>query len=68
MLRTLEISWLIIVIVGIVLGLYKVFIQEYSTSIWIFVITGIAAVIYTIRRKQRIAFDRERESRSSDES
>lgn len=58
MLRVLEISWLIITILGFLFGLYKWATASLGEAVFIFIIAAIAAVFFTIRRRQRIAFDK----------
>ena len=58
MLRVLEISWLVITLLGFLFGLYKWATASLGEAIFIFIIAAIAAVFYTIRRRQRIAFDK----------
>ena len=58
MLRVLEISWLAITILGFLFGLYKWATASLGEAVFIFIIAAIAAVFFTIRRRQRIAFDK----------
>ncbi|HNR19497.1 MAG: hypothetical protein IPJ79_16455 [Bacteroidetes bacterium] len=57
-LRILEISWLIITVLGFLFGVYKWITASLGEAVFIFIIAAIAAVFYTIRRKQRIAFEK----------
>jgi drug/metabolite transporter (DMT)-like permease len=61
MLRVLEISWLLVVLFGTSFGVYKIFSETFVDSISIFLITIIAAIFYIVRRKQRIAMQKEKE-------
>jgi hypothetical protein len=58
MLRILEISWLVITILGFLFGVYKWATASLGEAVFIFIISAIAAIFYTIRRRQRIAFDK----------
>ena len=53
MLRVLEISWLLVVLAGISCGTYKVCAEDFSESIYIFLITSVALLAYLMKRKQR---------------
>jgi len=57
-LRILEISWLVFGLVGIGLCIYNLATDGLVAAIWPLIFTIIAGVFYTIRRKQRISFER----------
>ena len=59
MLRVLEISWLVILILGVVFGVYRWWADGIDSALTLFIFTFISAVFYVIRRKQRIAMERE---------
>lgn len=59
MLRILEISWLAILLISVIFGIYRWFTDGFDTAIWLFVFTFISGVFYVIRRRQRIAMERE---------
>lgn len=59
MLRVLEISWLVILILGVVFGVYRWWTDGIDSALTLFIFTFISAVFYVIRRKQRIAMERE---------
>jgi len=59
MLRILEIAWLIFAISGAGLGLYKLYTEGVSESLFFLFFTLVATVFYVIRRKQRIAMEKE---------
>jgi hypothetical protein len=59
MLRILEIAWLIFAVTGAGLAVFKLFTEGVSESLFILPFTLVAAVFYFIRRKQRIAMERE---------
>ena len=61
MLRILEISWLLVVLFGTAFGIYKIFSEGFIEAIYIFIFTIIALVFYIMRRKQRIAMERQNE-------
>lgn len=54
MLRVLEISWLLIVLLGATLGTFKLFTETLTSAIWFYLITLIALVFFIVRRRQRI--------------
>jgi positive regulator of sigma E activity len=54
MLRILELSWLVIVLLGASLGTYKFLTENISSAIWFFMFTGVALVFWLVRRRQRI--------------
>ncbi|HMT30457.1 MAG TPA: hypothetical protein PKD91_14375 [Bacteroidia bacterium] len=57
-LRILEISWLILGIVGIGLGVYNFFTDGLVAAVWPLLFTFIAGIFYFVRRKQRIAYEK----------
>ena len=57
MLRVLELSWLVIALLGLALGGYKWATESFCSAIWFFLFTTVALVFWMIRRKQRIAMD-----------
>ncbi len=59
MLRILEISWLAILLISVIFGIYRWFTDGFDTAIWLFVFTFISGVFYVIRRRQRIEMERE---------
>ena len=61
MLRILEISWLLIAVTGSSFGLYKTFTEGFIDAVYIFILTIIALIFYMIRRKQRIAMEKQQE-------
>ncbi len=62
MLRILEISWLVILLISILFGIYRWVTDGIETAIWLFIFTVISGLFYFIRRRQRIAMEREQES------
>ena len=58
MLRVLELSWLIIVILGASLGVYKMVTENLTSAIWFFLFTIVAMLFWMIRRKQRIRMEK----------
>ena len=59
MLRVLEIAWLIFAVTGASLGVYKLTTEGVSESLFFLFFTIVAAIFYFIRRKQRIAMEKE---------
>ena len=62
-LRILEISWLIIAIGSLCAGVYKLISEGFNQAVFIFAISIIAFVFFMIRRKQRIAMEKQNTSR-----
>jgi hypothetical protein len=62
MLRILEIAWLLLAITGALFALYKLFTEGLSEALFPMIFTIISTVFFFIRRKQRIAMEKENES------
>ncbi|MBK7886166.1 MAG: hypothetical protein IPN36_17585 [Bacteroidetes bacterium] len=58
MLRVLELSWLVIVLLGASLGTYKLITETLTSALWFFIFTGVAMVFWLIRRNQRIRMEK----------
>ena len=58
-LRILEISWLAFGVMGIGLAFYNLATEGFAAAAWPLLFTLIAAVFYTVRRKQRIAYEKQ---------
>lgn len=58
MLRMLEISWLTVTLFGAGFALFKWYDEGLPSAMFVLVFTGIAFILYLIRRKQRIQQDR----------
>ncbi len=58
MLRVLELSWLVIVLLGASLGTFKLITESIASSLWFFIFTALATVFWLIRRKQRIRMEK----------
>ncbi len=65
-LRILEISWLVLGLVGFSLCIYKLITEGPVEAIWPLLFTVIAGVFYMVRRKQRIAFEKHQNSESTE--
>ena len=63
-LRILEVSWLVFGIAGLVLCGYNLITESVQAAMWPLIFSVIAAVFYTVRRKQRIAYDKNRANHS----
>lgn len=59
MIRILEISWMIIAALTAVIAVYQFFVEGWQSAIWMFGVTAIALVMYGIRHKQRIRFEKQ---------
>ena len=58
MLRILENSWLLVAVSGSAFGTYKACVENISESIYIFLITSIALLMYLMKRKQRMNMEK----------
>ncbi len=58
MLRMLEISWLIILVISISFGTWRWITEGFSCAIWFYFVTLISAIAYGVRRKQRLGIER----------
>lgn len=58
MLRVLEISWLMIVLLGASLGTFKLMTETLTSAIWFYMFTAVAFVFFIVRRRQRIRLQR----------
>lgn len=54
MLRVLETAWLMIVLLGLSLGTFKLVTESMASALWFFLFTSVAVVFWVIRRRQRI--------------
>ena len=59
MLRILEISWLLILLLSLFFGIYRWWMDGFESALWLLIFTFISGIFYMIRRKQRIAMERE---------
>ena len=57
MLRILEMSWLIISVSTGMISAYQFFTDGWQSAIWMLAITGVALLMYTVRKKQRIRME-----------
>ncbi len=58
MLRVLELSWLVIVLLGTSLGTFKWITEGITSALWFFIFTLVAFIFWQIRRKQRIRMEK----------
>lgn len=56
MLRILEIAWLCITVLSLIIAVYQFFREGWQSAIWMLVVTFVALIMYTIRKKQRIRY------------
>ena len=59
MLKILETSWLVIAILGFLFGTFKWITESLNHAIFIYGITAIAALMYFMRRKQRMSMEKQ---------
>jgi len=60
MLRILEIAWLCIAIGTLCISCWQFFTDDESSALFMLFGTGIASIMYIVRRKQRIKMDEHR--------
>ncbi|MFN8165388.1 MAG: hypothetical protein U0X76_04250 [Bacteroidia bacterium] len=61
MIRTLEIAWLLITIISLVIAAYKFYSDGFQDGLWMLMVAGISVIMYVIRRRQRIRYERKDE-------
>jgi hypothetical protein len=61
MLRTLEIAWLCITIISLGIAVFQFFHEGWESALWMLFVTFVAVIMFTIRRKQRIRWERKDE-------
>ena len=59
MIRILEVSWLVLGIVALSLGLYKIFSDGFSEAVFYGVVMLVSMGMFVIRRKQRMKMEKE---------
>ncbi|MBK6444852.1 MAG: hypothetical protein IPG90_01560 [Bacteroidetes bacterium] len=57
MLRILEISWLLISVATGTISAYQFVTDGWQAAIWMLAITGVALLMYTVRKKQRVRME-----------
>lgn len=65
MLRILEISWLLVALIGLSIGIYKTVTEGFIEAVYVFIFTIVALIFYMMRRKQRIAMQQSREDETT---
>ncbi len=63
MLRTLEIAWFCITVITLALAIFQFFREGWESAVWMLMFTLVSLVMYTIRRKQRIKYEKKDEKR-----
>jgi len=59
MIRILEISWLVLGIIALALGVYKIFDDGISEAVFYGVVMAVSIGMFIIRRKQRMKIEKE---------
>jgi hypothetical protein len=59
MIRILEISWLVLGIIALALGVYKIFSDGVAEAAFYGVVMAVSIGMFTIRRKQRMKLEKE---------
>jgi len=62
LIRFLERVWMIIGVTAFAIGTYETFTIGFGESYIFFIFTGVAAILYTLRRKQRTRMEQESEN------
>ncbi len=65
-LRILEISWLVFGITGLALCFYNLANEGVVAAMWPLPFTLIAGIFYVVRRKQRIAYEKQQKQSAHD--
>ena len=58
MLRTLEIAWLCITVLSIGIAVYQFFKEGWQSALWMLFVTLIAFLMFNIRKRQRIRYEK----------
>ena len=64
MIRILEVSWLVLAVIALGLGMFKIFSEEASEAVFYGVVMFVSIGMFFIRRKQRLKIDRETQAGS----
>jgi hypothetical protein len=56
MLRALEITWLVVAVVSMLLGIYISIAKGFGEGYVFYIFTAIGSLMYYVRRKQRISW------------
>ena len=67
-LRILELSWLAIAVISMLIGAYVYNTQGFGEAKWFFIFTLVAGIMYSVRRKQRIAYSGKDQEQKKDNS
>jgi hypothetical protein len=52
--RTREITWLGVFIIGLMMGLYKSMIAEWQDGLWFYIFATVGLIFFFLRRRQRL--------------
>ena len=61
--KILEIIWLIVGCIGIFMCVYSLFIKDYKGSLYFLAFFIICAIMYAVRKHQRIKFEKEQKQK-----
>jgi uncharacterized membrane-anchored protein len=64
-LRILEVSWLVLGMIGLILCGFNLVTEGPVSAIWPLLFTVVAAVFYSVRRKQRKSFEKHQNNDSN---
>lgn len=68
MLRALEITWLIVAIVSMVIGMYVSVTKGFGEGYVFYVFTVVGGIMYYVRHKQRIAWEKNKKDKAESET
>lgn len=57
MIRILELAWLGISLISGALSVFQFVTDGWEPALWMLMVTGIAVIMYRVRRKQRIKYE-----------
>ena len=55
--KILEITWLVIGIIGILMTGYFIIVQDKEGAIYFIIFTLVAGIMYSVRKRQRVRFE-----------
>jgi hypothetical protein len=60
MLKTLEISWVLLALLSLGVGIYKWLTEGFIFAIWFFLCAIISTIVWLVRRNQRLRLENKR--------
>lgn len=59
MIRVLEVSWIVIAIIALCVGIYETWTHSFNDGLIFFVFTFVAGFMFILRRRQRLRLEKE---------